>query len=105
MRLPTVDDFTSATVTDTYDDMISPPGLTNHWAVVQVDHDAVAVRSLNVPPISQGDSVSARLYLDGALAQASGQGVGVVWRPDRVTRATTVIGLFVLAVGRGRHAG
>ena len=98
MRLPTVDDFTSATVTDTYDDMISPPGLTNHWAVVQVDHDAVAVRSLNVPPISQGDSVSALLYLDGALAQASGQGVRVVWRPDRVTRATTVNGWRVETV-------
>ncbi|AQP48002.1 hypothetical protein BW730_11395 [Tessaracoccus aquimaris] len=98
MRLPTVDDFTSATVTDTYDDMISPPGLTNHWAVAQVDHDVVAVRSLNVPPISQGDSVSARLYLDGALAQASGQGVDVAWRPDRVTRSTAVNGWRVETV-------
>ncbi|NHB84389.1 hypothetical protein G7085_06630 [Tessaracoccus sp. HDW20] len=92
MRSPRVDDFTSATLTDRYDDMVSPPGLTNHWAVAQVDHDVVAVRSLNVPPISQGDSVSARLYLDGALAQASGGSVESVWRPDRVTRTTLVNG-------------
>lgn len=44
--IPTGDDFTSATVVDRYDDMINPPGLTNHLAVVQVDHDVIAVRSL-----------------------------------------------------------
>lgn len=98
MRLPTVDDFTSATVTDRFDDMISPPGLTNHWGVVQVDHDVVALRSLNVPPISQGDSVSGRLYLDGAIAQAAGQGVDVVWRPDRVTRSTRIDGWLIETV-------
>ncbi|PFG67702.1 hypothetical protein B0O41_2523 [Propionibacteriaceae bacterium ES.041] len=88
--IPTVDDFTSATIEDRYDDMISPFGLTNHWATVQVDHDVLAVRSLNVPPVSQGDSVSGRLYLAGRLAQASGQPVRHTWRPDRVLRETVI---------------
>ena len=92
MAIPTVDDLASATITDRFDDMISPPGLTNHWAVVQVDHDVVAVRSLNVPPLSHGDSVSGRLYLGGRLAQSYGQPVEVTWRPDQVCRVTTIDG-------------
>lgn len=90
MAIPEVTDFTSATIVDTYDDMVSPPGLTNHWACVQVDHDVVAVRSLNVPPVSQGDSVSGRLYLSGRLAQSYGEPVEVVWRPDQVQRTTRI---------------
>ncbi|OYN90319.1 glucosidase family protein [Parenemella sanctibonifatiensis] len=90
MTVPTVADFTSATVTDQFDDMFSPPGLTNHWATVQVDHDVLAVRSLNVPPISQGDTVTGRLYLQGRLAESYGQPVEVTWRPDRVDRRTRI---------------
>lgn len=85
-----VQDFTSATIQDRYDDMISPPGLTNHWATVQADHDVLAVRSLNVPPLSQGDTVSGRLYLGGRLAQSYGEPVQVTWRPDRVRRTTVI---------------
>ena len=90
MAIPTVADFTSATMIDSFDDMISPPGLTNHWATVQVDHDVLALRSLNVPPLSQGDSVSGRLYLQGRLAESWGCPVEVTWRPDRVTRVTEI---------------
>lgn len=90
MSIPTVGDFTSATITDHFDDMISPPGLTNHWATVQVDHDVVALRSLNIPPLSQGDSVSGKLYLDGRLAESWGEAVEVTWRPDRVERSTQI---------------
>jgi hypothetical protein len=90
--VPTVDDFTSATVVDHYDDMINPPGLTNHLAVVQVDHDVVAVRSLNVPPVSTGDTVTGKLFLNGRLAQSYGSPVECVWRPDRVLRRTEIDG-------------
>ena len=90
--VPTVEDFTSATVVDRYDDMINPPGLTNHLAVVQVDHDVTAVRSLNVPPVSTGDTVTGQLFLDGRLARSFGTAVDCVWRPDRVVRTTEIAG-------------
>lgn len=90
--IPTVEDFASAVVVDHYDDMINPPGLTNHLATAQVDHDVVAVRSLNVPPVSQGDCLTAQLYLGGRLARSFGQPVETQWRPDRVERRTVVDG-------------
>lgn len=90
MSIPTVHNFTSATVVDRYDDMINPPGLTNHVVVAQVDHDVLAVRSVNMPPLSQGDCVTGRLLLDGVLAQSLGQAVEHTWRPDRVTRTTRI---------------
>lgn len=90
--VPTCADFTSARIVDRYDDMINPPGLTNHWATAQVDHDVTAIRSLNVPPVAQGDTITAQLYLDGRLARSYGQPVQVQWRPDRVERSTEIDG-------------
>lgn len=90
MQIPTVENFTSSTIVDRYDDMLNPPGLTNHVTVAQVDHDVVAVRSVSVPPVSQGDCVTGRLFIDGALAQSRGEPVEHVWRPDRVTRSTVI---------------
>lgn len=98
MTDPTVEDFTSAPIVDRFDDMISLPGLTNHVVVAQVDHDVAAVRSVNMPPVSQGDCVTGRLYLDGKLAQSSGEEVMQVWRPDRVVRSTTINGWQVETV-------
>lgn len=96
--VPTVEDFTSDVVVDRFDDMVNPPGLTNHLATAQVDHDVVAVRSLNVPPVSEGDCITGQLYLDGRLARSWGRPVEVQWRPDRVTRRTTVEGWAVETV-------
>ncbi|NNG34771.1 hypothetical protein [Nakamurella aerolata] len=93
--LPTVDDFASAVIVDHYDDMINPPGLTNHLAVVQVDHDITAVRSLNVPPVSTGDTITGQLYLDGRLARSYGEPVRCQWRPDRVLRELSAGGCTV----------
>ena len=77
--IPTCADLAGDEVLDRYDDMVNPPGLTNHWATAQVDHDVLAVRSLNVPPVSQGDSISAQLYLGGRLARSYGQPVWARW--------------------------
>jgi hypothetical protein len=88
--IPTVEDLTSATVIDRYDDMVNPPGLTNHLAVVQVDHDVVALRSLSVPPVSTGDTVTGQLFLDGRLARSFGAAVECTWRPDQVRRRTVI---------------
>ncbi|CAM3573496.1 hypothetical protein OCAE111667_16125 [Occultella aeris] len=96
--VPTCADLASDVVVDAFDDMVNPPGLTNHWAVAQVDHDVVAVRSLNVPPVSQGDSISGQLYLGGRLARSFGAAVSVRWRPDRVERATTIDGWEITTV-------
>ncbi|MFC4554144.1 hypothetical protein [Georgenia faecalis] len=90
--VPTVEDFASTVVVDRFDDMINPPGLTNHLATAQVDHDVLAVRSLNVPPVSHGDCITGQLYLGGRLARSYGQAVEVQWRPDRVVRRTTIDG-------------
>lgn len=98
MRIPTVGDFTSSGIVDRYDDMINPPGLTNHVVVAQVDHDVVAVRSVNMPPVSQGDCVTGRLYLGGRLAQSLGQPVTHVWRPDQVARSTEIDGWLIETV-------
>lgn len=88
--IPTCDDFTGSKVVDHYDDMVNPPGLTNHWAVAQVDHDITAVRSVNIPPVSSGDCVTGRLYLGGTFVQSRGIPVTHQWRPDRVTRTMSV---------------
>ncbi|TDE96065.1 hypothetical protein EXU48_07460 [Occultella glacieicola] len=88
--VPNCADLAGDVVVDAFDDMVNPPGLTNHWATAQVDHDVVAVRSLNVPPVSQGDSISGQLYLGGRLARSYGRPVNVRWRPDRVERTTTI---------------
>lgn len=95
---PTCADLTSARIVDRFDDMINPPGLTNHWATAQVDHDVVAIRSLNVPPVAQGDTITGQLYLDGRLVRSHGQPVTTTWRPDRVDRSTAVDGLEVSTV-------
>src|SRR5699024_1229541 len=88
--IPTCEDLASNHIRDDFDDMINPPGLTNHWATAQVDHDVLAVRSLNVPPVSQGDSISGQLFIDGRLARSFGEPVYTQWRPDRVERVTTI---------------
>lgn len=98
MSTPSCADFASARIVDRFDDMINPPGLTNHWATAQVDHDVVAIRSLNVPPVAQGDTITAQLYLGGRLARSYGQPVEVVWRPDRVERTTAIDGLEISTV-------
>ncbi len=86
--IPTVEDLAGDVVTDRFDDMTNPPGLTNHWAVVQVDHDVTAVQGLTAPPVSAGEAVTGQLYLDGRLARSLGQPVQVRWRPDRIERST-----------------
>lgn len=96
--IPTVEDFTSDVVVDRFDDMVNPPGLTNHLATAQVDHDVVAVRSVNVPPLSQGDCITGQLYIGGRLARSYGEPVKVQWRPDRVERWTTIEGWAVRTV-------
>ncbi|QOR69691.1 hypothetical protein IM660_13565 [Ruania alkalisoli] len=90
--IPTCADLASEEVLDAFDDMVNPPGLTNHWATAQVDHDVLAVRSLNVPPVAQGDTITGQLYLGGRLARSYGQPVHTRWRPDRVDRRTTIEG-------------
>ncbi|WP_166346427.1 MGH1-like glycoside hydrolase domain-containing protein [Phytoactinopolyspora limicola] len=96
--IPTVADLTSDVLTHRFDDMFNPPGLTNFLGAVQVDHDVVAVRSVNFPPFSHGDAVTGTLYLDGRLLRSYGPTVEVIWRPDQVVRRCTVDGLAIETV-------
>ncbi|TDW89421.1 hypothetical protein EV137_3215 [Kribbella pratensis] len=93
MTIPRSADLASDVLVHTYDDMFNPPGLTNFLGTAQVDHDVVAIRSVNFPPYSHGDTITGQLYVDGRLARSYGGTVEVVWRPDCVVRSTTVDGL------------
>ena len=93
MAIPTCAELTSDRLVHRYDDMFAPPGLTNFLGAAQVDHDVLAVRSVNFPPYSHGDTITGQLFLDGRLVRSWREPVTVVWRPDRVERATTVDGL------------
>ncbi|NED95420.1 hypothetical protein G1H11_08840 [Phytoactinopolyspora alkaliphila] len=97
-HIPTVEDLASDVLTHRFDDMFNPPGLTNFLGAAQVDHDVVAVRSVNFPPYSHGDTVTGSLYIDGRLFRSFGCEVEVVWRPDRVVRRAEVDELFIETV-------
>lgn len=95
MTAPTCADLASDELEHRYDDMFNPPGLTNFLGAAQVDTDVVAVRSVNFPPFSQGDTVSGQLFLDGRLVRSFGEPVRVTWRPDYVERVTRADGLEI----------
>ncbi len=88
--IPTLDDLASDPMTHRFEDTFNPPGLTNLLGAAQVDHDLVAVRSVNFPPLGSGDTISGQLFLDGRLFRALGAAVTVTWRPDRVVRRARV---------------
>jgi hypothetical protein len=96
--IPTVDDLAADPVTRRFDDMFAPPGLTNFLGAAQVDHDVVALRSVNFPPVGQGDTVTGQLFLDGRLFRSYGAPVTFRWRPDRVVRSAQVGDLTVETV-------
>jgi hypothetical protein len=93
MAGPSCAELASDPLEHRYDDMFNPPGLTNFLGAAQVDHDVLAVRSVNFPPFSHGDTISGQLSVDGRLVRSFGAPVTVTWRPDRVVRETAVTGL------------
>jgi hypothetical protein len=88
--IPTLADLASDELTHRFEDTFNPPGLTNMLGAAQVDHDLVAVRSVNFPPLTSGDTISGVLFLDGRLFRSLGVAVSVTWRPDRVVRRARV---------------
>ncbi|ADB50914.1 hypothetical protein [Conexibacter woesei] len=88
--IPTLDDLASDPMTHRFEDTFNPPGLTNFLGAAQVDHDLVAVRSVNFPPLGSGDTISGQLFLDGRFLRSLGVPITVVWRPDRVIRSARV---------------
>lgn len=88
--IPTVEDLVADAVTHHYDDMIAPTGLTNMLGTVRVDHDLTALSAVQFPPVSQGLTQTAVLFVDGRLFASYGVPVTHEWRPDRVVRRATV---------------
>ncbi|MGP6169581.1 hypothetical protein ACTU6V_00050 [Microbacterium sp. A204] len=88
--IPTVDDLAADPVTHHYDDMIAPSGLTNMLGTVRVDHDLTAVSAVQFPPISQGLTQTAVLFVDGRLFASYGVLATHEWRPDRVVRRAVI---------------
>lgn len=94
-RIPTVVDLAAAEITHHFDDMIAPAGLTNFLGTVEVGHDLTAVAATTFPPISQGLSRTATLFVDGRLFESYGVSVTHAWRPDHVVRSARVAGLGI----------
>ncbi|WP_336632326.1 MULTISPECIES: hypothetical protein [unclassified Microbacterium] len=84
--IPTVHDLAADPVTHHDDDMIAPSGLTNMLGTVRVDHDPTAITAVQFPPVSQGLTQTAALFVDGRLFASYGVPVTHEWRPDRVVR-------------------
>lgn len=84
--IPTVDDLSADPITHHFDDMIAPAGLTNMLGTVRVDHDLTALSAVQFPPVSQGLTQTAVLFVDGRLFASYGVPVTHEWRPDRVVR-------------------
>lgn len=93
--IPTVDDLAADPITHHYDDLIAPPGLTNHLGTVTVGHDLVGLASVTFPPVSQGLAQTGALFLDGRVFESFGVPITHSWRPDRVVREAEVDGLSV----------
>ncbi|WP_205820286.1 MULTISPECIES: hypothetical protein [unclassified Microbacterium] len=90
LLIPTVEDLAADAVTHHYDDMIAPTGLTNMFGTVRVDHDLTAISAVQFPPVSQGLTQTAVLFVDGRLFASYGAPVTHEWRADRVVRRATV---------------
>ncbi|MBE7955340.1 hypothetical protein ABTZ44_16225 [Microbacterium oxydans] len=88
--IPTVEDLVADAVTHHYDDMIAPTGLTNMLGTVRVDHDLTALSAVQFPPVSQGLTQTAVLFVDGRLFASYGVPVTHEWRPDGVVRRASV---------------
>ncbi|MCC2028562.1 hypothetical protein KEC56_03315 [Microbacterium sp. YMB-B2] len=84
--IPTVDDLSADPITHHFDDMVAPAGLTNMLGTVRVDHDLTALSAVQFPPVSQGLTQTAVLFVDGRLFASYGVPVTHEWRPDRVVR-------------------
>jgi len=88
--IPTVADLAADPITHHYDDLIAPPGLTNMLGTVRVDHDLTAISAVQFPPLSQGLTQTAALFVDGRLFASYAAPVTHEWRPDRVRRSARV---------------
>jgi hypothetical protein len=88
--IPTVDDLAADPITHHYDDMIAPAGLTNMRGTVRVEHDLTAISAVQFPPVSQGLTQTAALFVDGRLFASFGAPVTHEWRPDRVVRRARI---------------
>lgn len=93
--IPTVDDLAADPITHHFDDMVAPSGLTNFLGTVRVDHDLAALSAVQFPPVSQGLTQTAMLFVDGRLFASYGVPVTHEWRPDRVVRRAIVDGLEI----------
>jgi len=88
--IPTAADLAADPITHHDDDLVAPPGLTNFLGTVRVDHDLTALTAVQFPPVSQGLTQTAALFVDGRLFTSFGVPVTHAWRPDRVVRSAVV---------------
>ena len=91
--IPTVEDLASDKLVHKFGDMFNTPGLTNFWGAVQADLDITGIRSLNFPPFTNSDYVTAGLFLNKRYFPSIGVDITFQWFPDRIEREATVEGI------------
>ena len=82
--IPTVEDLASDKLVHKFGDMFNPPGLTNFWGAVQANVDITGIRSLNFPPFTNSDFVTAGLFLNNRYFPSLGANITFQWFPDRI---------------------
>ena len=90
MTIPSVIDLAADPITHHRDDMIAPSGLTNFLGTCRVNHDLTEVGGVTFPPVSQGLTRTATLFVDGKLFGSYGVPVTYSWRPDCLIREASV---------------
>jgi hypothetical protein len=91
--IPTTEDLASDKLVHKFGDMFNPPGLTNFWGAVQADIDLTGIRSLNFPPFTNSDFVTAGLFLNKRYFPSLGANITFQWFPDRIEREASYEGI------------
>ncbi|MGB5894378.1 MAG: hypothetical protein WBG58_09380, partial [Ignavibacteriaceae bacterium] len=79
-------------------DMFNPPGITNFWGAVQANVDITGIRSLNFPPFTNSDFVTAGLFLNNRYFPSLGANITFQWFPDRIVREADYEGISLKSI-------
>ena len=96
--IPTVEDLASDKLVHRFGDMFNPPAITNFWGAVQANVDITGIRSLNFPPFTNSDFVTAGLFLNTRYFPSLGVDITFQWFPDRIEREANYEGISLKSI-------
>ena len=91
--IPTSQELASDKLVHKFGSMFNPPGITNFLGVAQVDLDITGIRSINFPPFTNSDNLTAVLYVDDRIFLSLGREISFQWFPDRIERESEYNGI------------